>query len=106
MSTKALEKIDGLLGYDVPSSGKWLTAHSELRKRSGYLLIAFVGVPMTVAVCLLSQLHNLPDSSLSYSVLNAIVSLLFNFSSSALLKVFSLLVSLLGFSRGFTFSGR
>jgi hypothetical protein len=41
-----------------------------------------------MAVYLLLQLHKLPNSSLSYSLLYAVISLLFNFSSSALLKAF------------------
>jgi hypothetical protein len=106
MNTKTLEKTDALSGYDVRSSEEWLIARSELRKRSGYHLIALVGVPLIVAVCLLLQLHKLPNSSLSYSLLNAIVSLLFNFSSSALLKASSFLVSLVGLSRWFTPSAR
>ena len=74
-------------------------------KCSGYHLLGLVGVPLILAVCLLLQLHKLPNSSLSYSLLNATVSILFNFSSSALLKAFSFLISLLGFSRWFTSSG-
>ena len=74
-------------------------------KCSWYHLLGLVGVPLIVAVCLLLQLHKLPNSSLSYSLLNAIVSLLFNFSSSALLKAFSFLISVLGFSRWFASSG-
>jgi Bacterial protein of unknown function (DUF899) len=57
-------------------------------KHSRYRLMGLVGVPLIMAVYLLLQLHKLPNSSLSYSVLYAVVSLLFNFSSSALLKVF------------------
>ncbi len=106
MSTKALEKTDGLSDYDVRSSEESLIAHSELGKRPAYLLLALVGVPLIVAVCLLLQLHKLPNSSLSYSLLNAIVSLLFNLSSSALLKAFSFLVNLVGFSRWITSSVR
>ena len=75
-------------------------------KCSGYHLLGLVGVPLIVAVCLLLQLHKLPDSSLSYSLLNAIVSILFNFSSSALLKASSFLVSLVGLSRWVTSSAR
>jgi Bacterial protein of unknown function (DUF899) len=75
-------------------------------KYSGYHLLGLVGVPLIVAVCLLLQLHKLPDSSLSYSLLNAIVSILFNFSSSALLKASSFLVSLVGLSRWVTSSAR
>ena len=71
-------------------------------KCSWYHLLGLVGLPLIVAVCLLLQLHNLPDSSLSYSLLNAIVSVLFNFTSSALLKTFSFFISLLGLSRWFT----
>ena len=75
-------------------------------KCSGYHLLGLVGVPLIMAVCLLLQLHKLPDSSLSYSLLNAIVSILFNFSSSALLKASSFLVSLVGLSRWVTSSAR
>jgi hypothetical protein len=57
-------------------------------KHSRYRLMGLVGVPLIMAVYLLLQLHKLPNSSLSYSLLYAVVSLLFNFSSSALLKVF------------------
>ena len=74
-------------------------------KHSGYHLLGLVGISLIVAVCLLFQLHKLPNSSLSYSLLNAIVSILFNFSSSALLKAFSFLISVLGFSRWFASSG-
>ena len=74
-------------------------------KCSRYHLLGLVGIPLIVAVCLLLQLHKLPNSSLSYSLLNAIVSILFNFSSSALLKAFSFLISVLGFSRWFASSG-
>ena len=75
-------------------------------KCSGYHLLGLVGVPLIVAVCLLLQVHKLPNSSLSYSLLNAIVSILFNFSSSALLKASSFLVSLVGLSRWVTSSAR
>ena len=75
-------------------------------KHSGYHLLGLVGISLIVAVCLLFQLHKLPDSSLSYSLLNAIVSILFNFSSSALLKASSFLVSLGGLSRWVTSSAR
>jgi len=78
---------------------------SSFLKCSSYHLLGLVGVPLIVSVCLLLQLHKLPNSSLSYSLLNAIVSILFNFSSSALLKAFSFLIGLLGFSRWFTSSG-
>lgn len=74
---------------------------SELRKRFGYHLIALVGVLLIMAVCLLMQLDKLPTSSLSHSLLNALISVLFNFSSSALLKAFSFLISLLGLPRAF-----
>ena len=94
------------LADDVCLPQDWRIARNELRKRSGYHLIGLVGIPLFVAVCLLLQLHKLPDSSLSYSLLNAIVSLLFNVSSSALVKVLSFLISLLGFSKGLTSSAR
>jgi hypothetical protein len=57
-------------------------------KHSGYRLMGLVGGPLIMAVYLLLQLHKLPNSSLSYSLLYAVISLLFNFSSSALLKAF------------------
>ena len=57
-------------------------------KHSGYRLMGLVGVPLIAAVYLLLQLHKLPNSSLSYSLLYAVISLLFNLSSSALLKIF------------------
>jgi hypothetical protein len=104
--TITLRKADVLSDPDINSAGEWLIAHGELRKRSGYQLIGLVGISLIAAVCLLLQLHKLPESSLSYSLLNAIVSVLFNFSSSALLKAFSFLIRLLGFSRGFTSSAR
>jgi Bacterial protein of unknown function (DUF899) len=72
----------------------------------GFHLLGLVGVPLIVAVFLLLQLHNLPNSSLSYSLLNAIISVLFNFTSSALLKAFSFLISLVGLSRWFSSSVR
>ena len=87
------------LADDVCLTQDWRIVRNELRKRSGYHLIGLIGIPLVVAVCLLLQLHKLPDSSLSYSILNAIVSVLFNFSSSALLKVFPFLFGLLGLSK-------
>jgi hypothetical protein len=62
---------------------------SVFLKYSGRNLVGLVAIPLIVAVCLVLQLHKLPNSSLSYSVLNAIACLLFNFSSSALFKAFS-----------------
>ena len=56
--------------------------------KSAYRLVGLIGVPLVVAVYLLPQLHALPNSSLSYSLLYALISLLFNISSSALLRVF------------------
>jgi hypothetical protein len=67
-----------------PSHG-WGTAFI---KHSRYRLMGLVGILLIVAVYLLLQLQKLPNSSLGYSLLYAVVSLLFNFSSSALLKVF------------------
>jgi hypothetical protein len=104
-------KADEELVFDAPAD---TVMQAELLNRrrpsflkcSGYHLLALVGVPLIVAVCLLLQLHKLPNSSLSYSLLNAIVSLLFNFSSSALLKASSFLVSLVGLSRWVTSSAR
>ena len=99
MQTITMRKADVSSDADIGSPREWLIARDELRRRSGYHLIGLVGIPLMVAVCLLLQLHKLPDSSLSYSLLNAIVSVLFNFTSSALLKAFSFLISLLGFSK-------
>jgi hypothetical protein len=62
-------------------------------KHSGYRVMGLVGGPLIMAVYLLLQLHKLPNSSLSYSLLYAVISLLFNFSSSALVKAFQLLLS-------------
>ena len=104
-------KLDEESVFDSP--GDTVTQAELLNRRepsflksSGYHLLGLVGIPLIVAVCLLLQLHNLPNSSLSYSLLNAIVSLLFNFSSSALLKASSFLVSLVGLSRWVTSSAR
>jgi hypothetical protein len=104
MSTQAMtqRKAAVLSDDDTNSPEDRLIARSELRKRSGYHLLGLVGIPLIVAVCLLLQIHKLPNTSLSYSLLNALASVLFNLSSSALLKVFSFLISLLGFSRWFT----
>jgi hypothetical protein len=77
-----------------------------LHNCSGFHLLGLVGVLLIMAVFLLLQLHKLPNSSLSYSLLNAIISVLFNFTSSALLKAFSFLISLVGLSRWFTSSVR
>jgi hypothetical protein len=104
-------KGDEELVFDAPAG---TVMRAELLNRrdpsflkcSGYHLLGLVGVPLIVAVCLLLQLHKLPNSSLSYSLLNAIVSLLFNFSSSALLKASSFLVSLVGLSKWVTSSAR
>jgi hypothetical protein len=108
MNTKTitLRKVDVLSDEDSNSQKEWLSARSELCKRSGYPLIGLVGIPLIVAMCLLLQLHKLPNSSLNYSLLNAIVSILVNVSSSALLKAFSFLISLLGFSRWTASSAR
>ena len=104
-------KLDEKSVFDSPGDAVMQAARLNGRgpsflKCSGYHLLGLVGVPLIMAVCLLVQLHNLPNSSLSYSLLNAIVSVLFNFSSSALLKAFSCLISLLGLSRWFTSSAR
>ena len=104
-------KADEELVFDAPAG---TVMQAELLNRrdpsflkcSGYHLLGLVGIPLIVAVCLLLQLHKLPNSSLSYSLLNAIVSILFNFSSSALLKASSFLVSLVGLSRWVTSSAR
>jgi len=100
--TIAQRKADVFSDNDTNSPKDRLIARGELRKRSGYHLLGLVGIPLIVAVCLLLQLHKLPNTSLSYSLLNALASVLFNLSSSALLKVFSFLISLLGFSKWFT----
>ena len=75
---------------DTVNQAELLNEHAPFfLKYSGYHLLGLVAIPLIVAVCLLLQLHKLPDSSLSYSLLNAIACLLFNFSSSALFKAFS-----------------
>jgi hypothetical protein len=104
-------KADEESVFDAPAGtvmrAELLNGHAPFfLKYSGYHLLGFIGIPLIVAVCLLLQLHKLPNSSLSYSLLNAIVSILFNFCSSALLKAFSFLISLLGFSRWLTSSAR
>lgn len=104
MQTMTMRKGDVLSDADVNPPRERLIARRELCKRSGYHLIGLVGIPLLFAVCLVLQLEKLPNSSLSYSLLNAIVSLLINVSSSALLKAFSFLISLLGFSRSFASS--
>jgi hypothetical protein len=104
MQTITVRKADVVSDADIKLPREWLIARGELRKRSGYHLIGLVGIPLIVSACLLLQLHKLPDSSLSHSLLNAIVSVLFNFTSSALLKAFSFLISALGFSKWFTSS--
>lgn len=106
MNKETLETADVLLEDNVRSSEEWLVAHSELCKRSGYHLIALVGVPLIVAVCLLMQLDKLPQSSLSYSLLNGVISVLFNFTSAALLKVSPFLISVLGLSKWFASNAR
>ena len=77
------------IGKEYDIDGPTFTELSRKRntfiKQSGYHLVGFMG-PLIVAVYLLLQLHKLPNSSLGYSLLYAIISLLFNFSSSALLK--------------------
>ena len=104
-------KADEELVFDTPAGTVMRAELLNRRDRSfpkcsGYHLLGLVGIPLIVAVCLLLQLHKLPNSSLSYSLLNAIVSILFNFSSSALLKASSFLVSLVGLSRWVTSSAR
>ena len=74
-------KIDRAYDLDEPSGGR----SALFVKQAGFRLVGFVG-PLIAAVYLLLQLQKLPNSSLTYSLLSAIVSLLFNFSSSALLK--------------------
>ena len=99
MQTITVRKADVLSDADVNSPRERLIARGDLCKRSSYHLIGLVGIPLIFAVCLVLQLEKLPNSSLSYSLVNAIVFLLINVSSSALLKAFSSLISLLGFSK-------
>ena len=74
-------KADEELVFDAPA-GTVMQAEllngrePSFLKCSGYHVLGLVGIPLIVAVCLLLQLHKLPNSSLSYSLLNAIVSLL------------------------------
>ena len=77
----ARAKIDRAYDLDELSGGR----STPFIKQAGFRLVGFVG-PLIAAVYLLLQLQKLPNSSLTYSLLSAIVSLLFNFSSSALLK--------------------
>ena len=69
-------------------------------------LVGFVGVLLILVAYLLLQLHKLPSSSPSYSLLNAagalliIVSLIFDFNLSAfVVEAFWLLISVLGLCR-------
>lgn len=69
-------------------------------------LVGFVGVLLILVAYLLLQLHKLPSSSASYSLLNAagalliIVSLIFDFNLSAfVVEAFWLLISVLGLCR-------
>jgi len=81
----AWAKIDKECDINGPTLTELSSERSTFIKQTGYRFVGFVG-PLIVAVCLLLQLQKLPNSSLSYSLLYAIISLLFNFSSSALLK--------------------
>jgi hypothetical protein len=69
-------------------------------------LAGFVGVLLIVIAYLLLQLDKLPNSSLSFSLLNAagslliMLSLIFKFNASAfLIEVFWFLISLIGLSK-------
>jgi hypothetical protein len=69
-------------------------------------LVGFVGVLLIVIAYLFLQLDKLPSSSLSFSLLNAVgsllimVSLVFKFNVSAfLIEVFWFLISLLGLTK-------
>jgi hypothetical protein len=69
-------------------------------------LAGFVGVLLIVIAYLLLQLDKLPSSSLSFSLLNAVgsllitLSLVFKFNLSAfLIEVFWFLISLIGLSK-------
>lgn len=104
-------KLDQKSLFDSPGDTVMQAELSNGRDRwlhncSGFHLLGLVGVLLIMAVFLLLQLRKLPNSSLSYSLLNAIISVLFNFTSSALLKAFSFLISLVGLSRWFTSSVR
>ena len=104
--TVMLGKANALSEQRISERERELIARSEFRKRSGYHLIALVGVPLIVAVCLLMQLDKLSQSSLSYSLLNGMVSVLFNFTSAALLKLSPFLISVLWLSKWFASSAR
>jgi len=81
--------IDKEYGADALAEAVTRAERSTIfSKQSGYRLVCSAGVPLIVAVYLLLQLHKLPNSSLSYSLLYPIISLLFNLSSSAILRVF------------------
>ena len=102
-----MERTDVSSDDQIDSRAERPGKHSTLGiKHSGYQLIGLVSVALIVAVYLFLQLNKLPNTSLSYSILNAIISLLFNFSSSALVKVFGFLLSLLGLSKSFAFGER
>ena len=75
-------------------------------KLSAVQLIGLIGIALIVAVYLLPQLNKLPNTSFSYSVLSAVISLLVNFSSSALQRIFCFLISVFGLSKSFDFGQR
>ena len=81
----AWTKIDKEYDIDGPTLAELSGERSTFIRQSGYRFVGFVG-PLIVAVYLLLQLHKLPNSSQGYSLLYAIISLLFNFSSSVLSK--------------------
>ena len=97
MRTEAaiLEKPGALSRNQIPQG-----AGSEVSaKHSGYRLVGTIGVSLVLAVYLLLQLHQLPSTSLGYSVLNVVISLLVNVSSSAVLKIFSFLIRFFGLAK-------
>lgn len=106
-NTAVVERGNALAEDQICSRAERAGKRSPLHvKHSGYQLISLISVALIVAVYLLLQLNKLPSTSLSYSILNAIISLLFNVSSSALLKMFWFLISLFGLSKSFTFGER
>jgi hypothetical protein len=105
--TADVERNDALSGDQIRSRAELPPKRGPVCSTgSGYQLIGLVSIALIVAVYLFLQLNKLPNTSLSYSILNAVISLLFNFSSSALLKVFGFLISLFGLTKSCAFGER
>ncbi len=89
--------------HEVSLAGRSRERSSFFIKRSTFRLLGLIGVPLAAAVYLFLELSHTPHASLNHSLLNAILSLLVNVSSSAILKGFWFLVSLLGASKSFIY---